>query len=237
MFLRSLFRVSLAIAAASALVSPARADILIDDFSNPSPAVVYSIAPDANPTVIVNDLGGGITRTITLSVTSPVSPSTGALGGFVGDGFFSASFDVFSSGTAQIAYTFDTAQNFVVDADPSNPPGVLQFSGFGDSGFAADIPLTFDIATATGTLSYNGTLPLEAFPSQVEVPLADLTGTGDLTQVTGLTVTITGGQAADLVFDSLNVTTPIPAPPAALLALAALPVLGLRRMWRKPNAA
>lgn len=214
----------------------AKADILIDDYSQPSPATGYAIGPDANPTTITTDLGGGISRSVTLTVTNPAVPGTNALTGSIGDGLFSASFNVFSSGTVSIAYSFATALNFIPNLPDGGSPGSLQFLGAGDSGFAADIPVTITVLTATGNLTGTTTLPLTATFSPVDLPLSGLTGTGDLAVVTGVTIDFTAGQAADLIFDSLNVTTPaapppadVPAPPAVLLALAALPVLGLRR--------
>lgn len=247
MFLRSASfrRAALALAAVVlGAVGQAKADILIDDYSQPSPSSGYAITPDANPTIITTDLGGGTTRSITLTVTNPAVPGTNALTGSVGDGLFSASFNVFSSGTVSIAYTFATALDFIPNVPAGGSPGSLQFLGAGDSGFAVDIPVTITIATATGNLTGTTTLPLSSTFSPVDLPLDGLTGAGDLAQVNGVTLDFTAGQAADLIFDSLNVTTPdapppadVPAPPAALLALAALPVLGLRRKWLAKKAA
>ncbi len=221
-------------------IGQTRADILIDDYSMPTPSVGYAIAPDANPTVITTDLGGGTTRTVTLTVTNPASAGTNALTGSIGSGLFSASFDVFSSGTVQVAYTFATTLDFIPNVPSGGEPGSLQFRGAGDSGFAAEIPVTITIATATGNLTGMTTLPLSTTFTPVDLPFTGLSGTGDLTQVNGVTLDFTAGQAADLIFDSLNVTTPdapppsdVPAPPAIFLALAALPVLGLRRMLAK----
>lgn len=238
-FLRTLSLRRAAIAVAALVLGAAgqaKADILIDDYSQPTPAAGYAIGPDANPTTIVTDLGGGTTRTVTLTVTNPAIPGTNALTGSVGDGLFSASFNVFSAGTVSIAYSFATALNFIPNVADGGTPGSLQFLGAGDSGFAADIPVAITVTTATGNLTGLTTLPLTTDFSPVDLPLSGLTGTGDLTQVNGVTLDFTAGQAADLIFDSLNVTTPdapppadVPAPPAVLLALAALPVLGLRR--------
>ena len=238
-FLRNLSFRRAAIAVAALVLGAAgqaRADILIDAYSQPTPAQGYAIGPDANPTVITTDLGGGTTRSITLTVTNPAVPGTNALTGSVGDGLFAASFNVFSSGTISIAYSFATALNFVPNVAAGGTPGSLQFLGAGDSGFAAEIPVSITVSTATGNLTGLTNLPLSSTFSPVDLPLAGLTGTGDLTQVNSVTLDFTAGQAADLIFDSLNVTTPdapppsdVPAPPAVLLALAALPVLGLRR--------
>ena len=120
-FLRSLSlrRAVVAVAALALSVATAKADIIIDDFSSPAPATAYAIAPDPNPLVIVNNIGGGLTRTVTLTVTSPTTPGTNALTGSVGGGLFAASFNVFSSGTAQIAYSYAAPANFI----PNVPAG------------------------------------------------------------------------------------------------------------------
>lgn len=222
----------------------AKADILIDDYSQPTPATGFAIGPDANPTIITTDLGGGTTRTVTLTVTNPAVPGSNALTGSVGDGLFSASFNVASSGTVSIAYSFAAALNFIPNVAAGGSPGSLQFLGAGDSGFAADIPVSITVSTATGDLTGTTTLPLTSSFSPVDLSLAGLTGTGDLSQVNSVTIDLTAGQAADLIFSSLNVTTPdapppsdVPAPPAVLLALAALPVLGLRRKLLAKKAA
>ena len=242
-FLRSLSlrRAVVAVAALALSVATAKADIIIDDFSSPASPTNYAIAPDVNPLTITSNIGGGITRTVTLAVTSPTSPGVNALTGSVGGGLFTASFNVFSSGTAQIAYSYAAPANFIPNVPAGGVVGNLVFAGAGDSGFAANIPLTITIATSTGNLTFNGTLPLTPAISTVSVGLAGFTGSGNLASVTGVTVDLVGGQAADLIFDSIGVTTPdappptngVPAPAGVLLALAALPVLGLRRALRK----
>lgn len=213
----------------------AKADIIIDDFSLPAAAVNYAIAPDANPLVINTTLDANTTRSVRLEVTSPSVAGNNALTGQVGDGLLAASFNVASSGNVQINYAFASSVNFV----PTGVSGALQFLGAGDSGFADNIPLSITLLTSAGDLSFTGNLPLTSNFSQVNVDLASLTGTGDLTQVNGLNITMEAGQAADLIFTSLSVTTPepqtapVPAPPAMFLALAAIPALGLRRRLAK----
>jgi hypothetical protein len=227
-----------AILAVTAATASARADILIDDFSLPSPRQQYAIAPDPNPLVISTNLGGGLTRDITLTVngTAGTNALTGQVGGGAAAGFFTASFDVASSGTARIVYTYASSQNFV----PTGTAGALRFLAAGDPGFAPNIPLNIVITTATGNLNFDGQLPLTGTLTPVEIPLSSFTGPGDLTQVTGLNILMTGGQAADFVFDVLDVSTPqgpsVPAPPAAFLALAALPAVGLWRVVRRKAA-
>jgi hypothetical protein len=240
----SLRRAALAVVAVLAgVASQAKADIMIDDFSSPSTAVEFNITQtNTNPFTVTTALGGGISRTATFTVTSPTTPGNGALTGSVGGGFLTASYNFASSGTVSIAYSFASAINFIPNVAAGGAVGALQFLGAGDSGFGSSIPLSISLTTSTGNLGFSGSLPLTTSPSPVNVGLDSLTGTGNLTAVTGLTINITGAQAADLFFDALGVTTPaapppttgvIPAPPAALLALMVVPALGLRRKFAK----
>jgi len=224
-----------ALAAVALTTSVARADIEIDNFSAPDPRVLYSIGPDANPFVLNTDLGGGLSRTVTMTVTSAVGSNSlvGQVGTGPSGGFLTASFDVASQGTANIVYSYTTAQNF----NPTGTPGSLLFRAAGDNGFGPDIPLNITVTTATGNLEFHGFLPLTPTVTDLDLAFSTFTGPGDLTQVTGVTINMTGGQAADLLIDSIGVRTPpppsVPAPPAAFLALAAVPALGL---WRKIKA-
>jgi len=232
---RRLLLSAVALAVVAVTTSNARADILIDDFSLPVAPSTYAIGPDANPLVINTNLGGGLTRAITLTVTAPTPAPVNGLTGGVGaanGGLFSASFNVASSGTVSIVYNYAETQNF----DPNNFLGSLRFRGAGDPGFAPDIPLVITIVTATGNRTFNGSLPLTPVLTDVDIALSAFTGPGDFTQVNGVTINMTGGQAADFIFDALSVNTPqspppaVPAPPAAFLVLAALPALGAWRM-------
>src|SRR3712207_4110949 len=86
-------------------VAPAKADIVIADFSQPTPATTLNVPGNGSPTASlvtpgVGDLGAS--RNVSLTVTSPNPPRSTSLTGSVGDGLFSAAFDFFSSGTAQI---------------------------------------------------------------------------------------------------------------------------------------
>ncbi len=220
----------------------ARADIIIDDFSAPTPGITYLIAlTDPNPSVFnTPNVQPGIDRSVTLTVSSPATPFANSMSGDIGGaaGIFTMSLNNSSSGNAAINYTFASSTNFV----PTGIMGSLQYLSSADAGFGANVPLNFVISTASGDLSFNTTMNLTATFTPTDVPLASFVGTGDLTQVTGLSITITGGQAADVALDSISITTPqepdpVPAPPAALLALLALPALGLRNRRKNKEAA
>lgn len=223
------------------LSGTSRADITIDDFGAPNPGITYLINfSDPNPSVFVTpNIGPGINRTVTLTVTTPNPPVVNSMGGEIGGpaGIFSMSLNNSSSGNAVINYSFSSAINFV----PTGTPGSLRYLSTADAGFGTNVPLNFVITTASGDLSFNTFMNLTGTFTPTDVPLANFTGTGDLTQVTGMSVTILGGQAADVALDMLTVTTPqvdpIPAPPAALLALLALPALGFRRRGQKNDPA
>lgn len=242
--LRSLFIAAAVIGTSSA----AKADILIDDFSAPNPGISYLIS-NSNPNgsvFVTNNVQPGINRTVTLTVTSTVVANS--MGGDIGvtplGSLFSMSLNNSSSGNAVINYSFSSPMNFIPNVASGGAIGALQYLSTADAGFGSNVPLDFTITTTTGTLSYSTTMNLTATFTPTNVNLASFTGTGDLTQVTGMSITITGGQAADVALDAINITTPpgtptepVPAPPAALLALLALPALGLRNRWKKNQPA
>lgn len=234
---RVLFKSVVATMAVALTGTAARADILIDDFSSPNPSTVFGIGPGPNPLVITTPVAtvGNPTRTVTMTVTAPNPVSTGSLNGRIGEGAFNANYAFGASGTIRIAYSYASAVNFVPNMSAGGSMGDLLFVGSGDEGRAANIPLAVTIATATGDLTYTGTLPTNT--DLTVIPLNSLSGTGNLAQVNGVTIDITAGDAADLFVDSIGVTTPaVPAPPAAVLALAAVPALGLLRAARRKAA-
>jgi len=244
--LRNLRRATLAAALMIAASATAKADIVIDDFSAPVPGINYLITfDDPNPsTFVTNNIQPGINRSVTLTVTSP-NPVVNSMGGGIGgiDGLFSMSLNNSSSGTAQLNYTFTTPMNFAPNVAAGGALGSLQYLSTADAGFGTDVPLNFVITTTTGTLTFNTTMNLTSTLTPTNVSLASFSGSGDLTQVTGMSITITAGQAADVALDAVNITTPpppdgaLPAPPAALLALLALPALGFRKRLAKKELA
>lgn len=231
----------LAAALVFGLSGTSRADITIDDFSAPNPGIEYLINfSDPNPSVFTTpNISPGISRTVTLTVTSPTPPNINSMSGEIGgvNGIFSMSLNNSSSGNAVINYTFSSPIDFV----PTGQMGSLRYLSSADAGFGPNVPLNFVLTTASGDLSFNTFMNLTGTFTPSDVPLSSFTGTGDLTQVTGMSVTILGGQAADVALTMISITTPdvdpIPAPPAALLALLALPALGFRRRGQKNDPA
>lgn len=231
----------LALAAGFAVCGMARADIIIDDFSAPNPGIDYLITFNTTngSTISTPNILPGVNRSITLTVTSP-NPGINSMGGTIGgpDGWFTMSLNNSSAGTALIVYDFAAPMNFV----PTGVAGSLQYLSSADSGFGTDVPMNFVINTTGGDLSFNGFMSLTSTFTPTDVALSSFTGTGDLTEVTGMSIEILGGQAADVALTAISITTPeppdpdpIPAPPAAVLALLALPVLGWRHR-RNRNA-
>jgi hypothetical protein len=221
--------------------SNAKADIVIDTFSAPTTATTYLIGGlNSNPATFIDTVNATTTRTVTLNVSSPSTPSLSSLGGNIGGplGYFTMSFDNASGGSGVIAYAFSSPMNFIPNVASGGTVGSLQYLSSADSGFGPNVPLNFVIQTATGDLTFNTFMSLTATFTPTDVPLSSFTGTGDLTQVTGMTISILGGQAADVALDSIGITTPpppnneVPAPPAAILALMALPAVRLLR--KKP---
>ncbi len=224
-----------AIAALLILSAFARADVILDDFSQPTPGVQFVIAnTNSNPyTLPPTNLGGGTIRTATFTVTSPSPAGPFSLLGVVGGGTVDMFLDSTSSGNAVIGYTFGTPLDI---AGIGGSTGAIRLSA---QSFATvgnpNVAYTLDILTATGTLSATGSFANSAGFVDQDVAFTGLTGTGDLTKVTGLTLTVTGNTADDFRLDKIAVTEPqqVPAPAGVFLALAALPALGLRRYFAR----
>ena len=223
------------LALAILLVAPiaARADVILDDFTNPGSGTQFVIASqNSNPYALdpVN-LGGGTIRNAVFTVTSPNPAGPFSLLGVVGGGSADMFFDSTSSGNGVISYTFGAP---------------IDFSGIGGAAGAVrlttqsqatignpNVAYSLSVQTASGTFSGSGSFANSAGFIDQDVLFSSLTGSGDLSQVTGLSLTVTGQTADDFRLDKISLTEPtvqqVPAPPAVFLALAALPVLGLRR--------
>ncbi|CAN5164685.1 hypothetical protein BH11PLA2_BH11PLA2_42960 [soil metagenome] len=224
----------------------ARADFVIDNFDNPLPGQTFIIAAaNSNPTTVTNVIAPGVSRTITLNVTTPPNSLSMTAGyGLYNTNtgprtLFTMNLDTFSSGTATLAYTFSTAQNFTAAGSALR---YLSTADDGNSGLVG-VPLSFVIQTASGNLTLNTGMNLTNTFTPSNILLSSFSGTGDLTQVTGFTVNIVGNQAADVALDQIDIYSPPPpneegpAPAAAILALLAVPALGLRHRFNKAKVA
>ncbi len=229
MTLRTLPFAALAVLLAA---SAARADIILDDFSDPrTPFTITN--PNPNPfTTGPTDIGGGTVRNATFTVTSP-TPGTDSLVGGVGGGTVDIFFNSSSSGNGVIGYTFGTPLDF--SAVGGSAGAVRLTTQSQPTSGNPEVAFLLSVQTATGTLSKTGSFANSSGFVDQEVALSSLTGTGDLSRVTGLSLTVNDQIADDFRLDKIALTQPqqVPAPPAAFLALAALPVLGLRRYLRR----
>ena len=219
--------VALAVLVAGSTAS--RADVILDDFSNPHPAAQFLIgSQNANPYTLTTDLGGGTIRTATFGVTSPNPPGPFSLLGVVGGGSLDLFLDSTSSGYAVIKYALGTP---------------LDLRGIGGSSGAIrltsqsaatvgnpDVPFTLSLFTPTGTLTETGSFVNSAGFVDQDIAFSGFSGSGDISHVTGVSLGVTGHTADDFRLDKIALTQPqqVPAPPAAFLLLAALPALCLR---------
>jgi hypothetical protein len=116
----------------------------------------------------------------------------------------------------------------------------LAFLNLDSGNNATTTPITINLITGAGTLSYTGFAADSNTPFTFSANIGDFTGSGDLSNVTGLDVIVNGStgsrQAADFVLDEISVST-VPAPPAVVLGLMALPVVGLYRRLRRSETA
>jgi hypothetical protein len=213
-------------------INTAKADILIDDFSLPTPFVQTFLNGTTTTGSVVTSLPGSV-RTISYTLLNP-SASSSVVGTVSDNGVLNVDVGTTTGATINASYAFSSTQNFIPNVPAGGMIGDLMFSGFSQTAIGgAATTYTLTVNTTTGDLSTSGSL--NATLTTQLLSLSSLTGTGDLAAVSGISLTLNAGRAADLQIDQLSVTTPpapnnaIPAPPAVLLALAAIPVLGLRR--------
>jgi hypothetical protein len=235
--------VSLALLAGSA----SAAFITIDNFSNPNPATFYQVVPPGggpNPVVLTNATGLGSTRTATIGVDLPNPAAANNLTGFLGfeSSFFNRGVFDFDSNVFVSAHTIINYSNFTGTNGNFGIQGVPTFLYLNflsiDAGSSTNIPVDVAISTTGGSLNGSFLLGQTAgVPLSYQIPLASLAGTADLTQVTGLTITLNNGpnqrEAVDFVMTGVILEAiPAPLPPTALLALVGLPLLAALRKRR-----
>ena len=230
------------LALAMLLAAPiaARADVILDDFGTPGTGTQFVIASqNSNPYALdpVN-LGGGTIRNAVFTVTSPNPAGPFSLLGVVGGGSADMFFDSTSSGNGVISYTFGAPIDF---SGIGGAAGAVRFTTQSQATIGnPNVGFTLNLQTATGNRTTTGSFVNSAGFVDQDVLFSSLGGIGDLSQVTGLSLTVTGQTADDFRLDKIALTEPVvqqvPAPPAVFLALAALPVLGLRRYMGRKTA-
>jgi hypothetical protein len=227
-----------AVVAVIGAAAPARADFVLDDFSLPTSPTFYSItSTDSNPyTSPTTTVAAGLDRFAVVTVISGVGPfsATGQLGG----GVFEMSTPAASTATTQMNYTYATATDYAAIGATSLS---IKFT-FADLNTPFSVLVTDDggnTSQITGVANVGAGTYVNSF--------ASFTGTADFSQVKTIDVffnqnidTGTSTTSADIIVDEITIQNEppapppaVPAPPAVLLALAAVPVLGARKLLRK----
>ena len=236
-FLRSLSlrRAIVAVAVLALSVATAKADIIIDDFSSPNPAVGYSLASPVGTTF--SRVDGN--RTLTVTQTQNDFGLTGSTSGLIGTTLLGGRYVLnTSTGTtahSNLLYSYGTALNL------SSNGTILKFSFT-----STDLNVPFSVILGDGT-NTSTQVGLVTLPTNLTFNLAGFSGV-NLSTISSIELVLnqnvlTGAStgSADFSIADVKVTTPdappptngVPAPAGVLLALAALPVLGLRRALRK----
>jgi len=135
-----------------------------------------------------------------------------------------------------LEYTYTTPQNFSAGGT------TLRFTFLG-----ADLNVPFTAIIGDGTTSASVVGVATAGPGVYTLPMSNFSGV-NLLNVTSVTLVLnqdtttedsvsTAVKSADITLTDVRVTTPdqpaVPAPPAALLLLAAAPILGIARTLRR----
>ena len=243
MVLKAVVTGLLAVAGAGA----ARADFVIDTFTLPTPRVTYALDAAATSSFsrsdTLNDGTSDITRTLLVSQTENRDGAAGAASGNIGKsssgpgGQFVLSTDAGTTANALLTYSYTAPRNLtglgsdirftIVDTDLNTP---------------------FSVRVSDGTTSATVTRVVQATnPETVVLPIGAFAGinlanitkielllNGDLATVNPLAPT----RSADLTISDVRITTvapppPVPAPAALALFVAAVPVLGVARRFRR----
>jgi hypothetical protein len=225
----SVRRMVAAVAVLVSVSSAAKADIVIDDFTTPNPAIPYSLAAAVPSTYSQTDGN----RSVTVTQIGNDFGTSNATGGLIGTTPFGGRF-ILSTATGATAYA-----NLVYSyATPLNlsSGSTLKFSFT-----STDLNVPFSVVVTSGSSS-STQVGLVSSPTALSFDLTGFAGV-DLTAVSSIELVLNkdvlsgaSTTSADFSISTVTVTTPVvntavPAPPALLLGLVALPVLGLRRKF------
>ncbi len=229
------------------------ATIVIDDFSSPSPAAMFSLSGSGATSMLVKQTGDDIVggeRDVLLELLGGGSASL-----LVGDDYLdmnsggaagavlSLQYDGMGAGDNDTAAGLLNNGGLAIDLSDGGENHLFQLDFLMlDAGPGADaIDLVIEVSSANGTASFMGQIDESAGPSSYLIDFSQfqINGSFSWSEVTGIDFVLNaGGQAAvDFVLDSLTVT--VPEPTGMLLALPGLVVaagLGYRNRQRPPTS-
>lgn len=243
MFKRTLTS-AVAIAAALLTGTVAKADFVIDTFTTPNPATVYTLGNTAGSTYSSGPsvLAPGVTRTITVNQVGNV---TIAAGGFFGTSAIDgAAFQLNTSNSVVLQSASYAKLNYAYSSAQALSAGgpVLRFSID-----ALSTPTPFSVVLSDGVTSATktGLVAVSVSSTSFSIPLSTFIGT-NLGAITSIDLFINrnvttnfSAPDADITLRDVRVSQDIPvdpvvpAPPAAILLLAAAPAFGLVRFGRR----
>jgi hypothetical protein len=246
--LNRIWKTALAVVTTVVTGSAAKADFVIDTFTNPNPAQTYTLGNTNGSTYSSGPsvLPSGVSRTVTVRQVGAV---TIAAQGFFGTSAIDgAAFQLNTSNSnsgsatyAQLHYGYGAAQNLQVGGP------VLRFSFD-----ALQTPTPFSVVLSDGVTSstQTGLVAVSGTTTNFSIPLSNFSGT-NLSAITSIDLfvnrnvsTNSSAPDADVTLRDVRVSqdvppppASVPAPPVAVLLLAAAPALGLVRFGRRKLAA
>jgi hypothetical protein len=227
------FRFRQAVLAAAALllgaIGQVRADILVDDFSSPNPAVSYSLAAPVGSNFVRVDGNRTVTVTQTQNSFAAAGFTTGLIGNSALGPRMNLNTGVNTTAFASLSYSFAGGLNL------STAGSLLDVTVN-----STDLNVPFSVILTDGTNTSTQVGIITSPTSQLSVAAFSGVNLNAITSIQLVlnqnVLTSASTESADFSISRVNIVQPassVPAPPAVLLALAALPVLGLRRKFAK----
>ncbi len=233
MFKRVLFRTA-AVVAVLALGGSAKADFVIDNFTTPVASTGFVTVASLGTATRTDSLPNLGAPTRTLTITETARSTNAAESRYqVGDGTLTLS-TVNSTANINAQYVYGAAQN--LSAGGTSVQFTFLTADFG-------VPYSIRLGDGANTSTQSGTTTTGA--GVYSFSTGSFAGI-NLSAITSIVLSLnrnlqTGGGdvvSADFSLSDVRVLTPtvnppaVPAPPAAVLLLAALPALGLARVRR-----